>query len=250
MDVREELAGSTRYYALLPQQRPAEPWGLLVDQLYLSLLMQPILFSECKGGMWVSPSEAVFTPTPTTAVTTDEAPMHAALLRSGMPLVRVPPAVFELLQSAARAAGFELKVADAPTVREWLRASEERQEGLSREEGLSLLSHCLADVAAASAAGIGGGRADELHGLRLVPMSDGKLGLISHVGCLLWSCAAQVTGSSSGVVRDWWWTLTWMIRLVRPYAEWLARGDECTGVQCIDFAAAATLAAAPELAGP
>ena len=56
------------------------------------------------------------------------------LLRSGMPLVRVPPAVFELLQSAARAAGFELKVADAPTVREWLRVGGEAGR-LSREEG-------------------------------------------------------------------------------------------------------------------
>ena len=102
--------------------------------------------------------------------------MHAALLRSGMPLVRVPRAVFELLDGAASACGISLRRADPRTVRSWLLASASRQSGLSRAEGLALLHHCLSDYGAS-----GGASAADVGGLQLVPMVDGSWGRIEHL---------------------------------------------------------------------
>ena len=119
---RTAVPSMAQYYQLWPQQRPAEPWGLLVDQLYASLLDQPVLRTEANHGRWVSPTEAVFAEP---AEDGDEAAaaMRAALLRSGMPLVVVPKAVFELLQRAAQSTNAVLTTANARTVRLWLQGS-------------------------------------------------------------------------------------------------------------------------------
>ena len=97
--------------------------------------------------------------------------MHAALLRSGMPLVHVPAAVHGLLKSAARGAGLSLQVADPRTVRRWLLEADGRQSELSREEGAGLLLHCLSDLGSTATA-------SDLRGLQLVPLLDGSLGWI------------------------------------------------------------------------
>ena len=172
---RTAVPSMAQYYQLWPQQRPAEPWGLLVDQLYASLLDQPVLRSESDDGAWVSPTEAVFAEP---AEDGDEAAaaMRAALLRSGMPLVVVSKAVFEQLQRAALKFGMPLRTADAATVRRWLQANPQRQAGLSRAESTALLMHCLGDVGAP-----GGATAQDLRGLQLVPTHDGELGCISVI---------------------------------------------------------------------
>ena len=113
---------------------------MLVDQLYASLLDQPVLRSEGEGGGWVSPTEAVFAE-PAEEGDEAAAAMRAALLRGGMALVVVPKPVFEQLQNAARAFGMPLRTADAVTVRRWLQANPKRQEGLSRAESTALLMH-------------------------------------------------------------------------------------------------------------
>ena len=178
--VQADMGHAELYYQLWPQLRPAEPWGLLVDTLYESILASPVLRTEANGGGWVSPTEAVFAEQ---AESDDEAvaAMHAALLRSGMPLVTVPKGVHELLQHAARKKGVALTTANAKTVRQWLQGSMSRQEGLSRAEGEALLAHCLRDVATGSSF-VGGATAKDLHGLKLVPLSDGSLGLIQAMG--------------------------------------------------------------------
>jgi hypothetical protein len=169
LEVKQELLSSGRFYELWPQQRPAEPWGRLVDTLYRSILEQPLLHTAARGGEWVSPMQAVFS-APMAEGDAAAGAMHGALLRSGMPLVHVPASVVSLLQSAARSAGVALQTADAPTVRKWLLGAEPRQSGLSREEGLALLAHCLSDMIDGSVdVGV-------LHGLRLLPLASGSFG--------------------------------------------------------------------------
>ena len=144
--VQADLEGrSEQYYQLWPQQRPAEPWGLLVDKLYASLLDQPVLWTDASGGRWVSPTEAVF------AEPADEgdeaaAAIRASLVRSGMDLVVAPKPVLDLLQLAARSAGVMLTTANARTVRLWFQGDKDRQADLSVKEGTALLTHCLRDV--------------------------------------------------------------------------------------------------------
>jgi sacsin len=192
--VQADLEGrSEQYYQLWPQQRPAEPWGLLVDKLYASLLDQPVLWTDASGGRWVSPTEAVF------AEPADEgdeaaAAIRASLVRSGMDLVVAPKPVLDLLQLAARSAGVMLTTANARTVRLWFQGDKDRQADLSVKEGTALLTHCLRDVGTGF---VGGATAVDLIGLRLAPMASGTLGMIGtpkHADGPLLLCGAQEGG--------------------------------------------------------
>ena len=175
MFVREQLKGKPQYYALWPQRRPAEPWGGLVDVLYQMLLQQSALFSEVQGGVWVSPVGAVFAASEgEDGQAAEVVAMDGALLRSGMPLVRVPPAVHRLLDDAAVALGVELRSASPAMVREWLIAQRSWEEGVSREEGMALLRHCVR--------GVGGETARSLRGLRVLPLLDGSWGRFEAAG--------------------------------------------------------------------
>jgi sacsin len=167
---RELQGRPSRYFELWPSSRPAEPWGGLVDTLYGLLLDQPVLYSEGTAG-WVSPRKAVFASSDAAGAAAGEgAAVHAALVRGGMPLVRAPAAVVELLWAAARAAGVVLRTADAATVRTWLLQHDGWSSGLSVEEGTGLLRHCLQDVEG------GGASAEALRGLRLLPLLSGGWG--------------------------------------------------------------------------
>eukprot|EP00966_Prymnesium_polylepis_P334715 7390084-Prymnesium_polylepis.1 len=174
LQVRERLRGEGGsadprggYYALWPHVRPSEPWGGLVDTLYQMLLQQPALYSELHGGVWVSPVGGVFAPAAKGKDAMAGSAMEAALLRSGMPLVRVPVAVEVLLQRAAGSQYLELRRADPPMVRTWLAAQREWEAGLTREEGMELLQHCLLEL---------GDDVSALCGLRLLPLLDGSWG--------------------------------------------------------------------------
>ena len=95
LNARTQTPSVAQYYELWPHFRMAEPWGLLVDTLYRSLLVQPCLYTEADGGRWVSPEEAVFIDGDAGADA-----LLAPLLRGGMPLVRVPKAISERLHIA------------------------------------------------------------------------------------------------------------------------------------------------------
>ncbi|KAL1500259.1 hypothetical protein AB1Y20_012927 [Prymnesium parvum] len=154
------------YYALWPQSRPPEPWGGLVDVLYQLLLQQPMLYSEMHDGVWVSPAGAVFAMHLKHEAEKARA-MDNALLRSGMPLVRVPDSVAQLLEAAAKQQFTELRWADPPMVRTWLAAQREWEAALTRIEGMELLEYCLLEL-------------DEdvssLFGLQLLPLVDTSWG--------------------------------------------------------------------------
>ncbi|KAL1500258.1 hypothetical protein AB1Y20_012926 [Prymnesium parvum] len=154
------------YYALWPQSRPPEPWGGLVDVLYQLLLQQPMLYSEMHDGVWVSPVGAVFAMHLKHEAEKARA-MDNALLRSGMPLVRVPDSVAQLLEAAAKQQFTELRWADPPMVRTWLAAQREWEAALTRIEGMELLEYCLLEL-------------DEdvssLFGLQLLPLVDTSWG--------------------------------------------------------------------------
>ena len=170
LNARTQTPSVAQYYELWPHFRMAEPWGLLVDTLYRSLLVQPCLYTEADGGRWVSPEEAVFIDGDAGADA-----LLAPLLRGGMPLVRVPKAISERLHIAARACGVTLRTADPPTVRSWLLAGEGRQDGLSRDEGVELLRHCVSDT------GFPAFDWSDLRGLQLVPLVSGGFGWIDVV---------------------------------------------------------------------
>ena len=101
--------------------------------------------------------------------------MHSALVRSGMPLVNVPRAVFERLRDAAMQFDRSLQIADPRLVRSWLLEGTKtnRQASLTQLEGIELLRHCVRDFATP-----GGVQAHQLRGLHLIPLAGGGLGLI------------------------------------------------------------------------
>lgn len=190
LQVRERLLAANsaesktrHYYALWPHMRPPEPWGGLVDVLYQLLLQQPILYSELDGGVWVTPVNAVFASTGQGVDAMAQLGMERALLRSGLAIVRAPSGVQHLLQGAAEKERIGLRWADPATVRSWLVAQQGWESGLTYEEGMQLLQHCLLEL-------------DEdvssLCGLPLLPLLDGSWGRIEALGATpLLLCALE-----------------------------------------------------------
>ena len=171
---RRTLGGGASYYALWPQQPTAEPWRGMVSVLYRMLLKQPVLHSAAQGGSWVSPTAAVFAEVAGGGEEAAPAPMHAVLLRSGVPLVVVPPAVHSQLHEAAVASGAALRWASGALVRDWLRGHGGWEEGLSREEAVVVLRHVLS--------GLEGDALREACGLRLLPLVSGGWASLCAVG--------------------------------------------------------------------
>ena len=173
-EARDMLGGGASYYALWPQQPTAEPWRGMVGVLYRMLLKQPVLHSAAQGGSWVSPTAAVFAEVAGGGEEAAPAPMHAVLLRSGVPLVVVPPAVHSQLHEAAVASGAALRWASGALVRDWLRGHGGWEEGLSREEAVVVLRHVLS--------GLEGDALREACGLRLLPLLSGGWASLCAVG--------------------------------------------------------------------
>ena len=171
---RRTLGGGASYYALWPQQPTAEPWRGMVSVLYRMLLKQPVLHSAAQGGSWVSPTAAVFAEVAGGGEEAAPAPMHAVLLRSGVPLVVVPAAVHSQLHEAAVASGAALRWASGALVRDWLRGHGGWEEGLSREEAVVVLRHVLS--------GLEGDALREACGLRLLPLVSGGWASLCAVG--------------------------------------------------------------------
>ena len=219
---RRTLGGGASYYALWPQQPTAEPWRGMVSVLYRMLLKQPVLHSAAQGGSWVSPTAAVFAEVAGGGEEAAPAPMHAVLLRSGVPLVVVPPAVHSQLHEAAVASGAALRWASGALVRDWLRGHGGWEEGLSREEAVVVLRHVLS--------GLEGDALREACGLRLLPLVSGGWASLCAVGTgnaggapppPLLLCARRSVGCCCRT-RSWWWTWSWSLRLASCCA-WLRR---------------------------
>ena len=201
-EAREVMGGSDAYYGLWPQQRTAEPWRGMVGVMYRMLLRQPVLHSELQGGSWVSPAAAVFADAPggaDAAEASAPAEIHSVLLRSGLPLVRVPAAVESQLHEAAASSGVTLRFASGALVRGWLREHSGWEEGLTRDEAVVVLRHVVS--------GLLGDDLRELHGLRLLPLLDGGWGRLDAPGDAspLLLCAASerpLLAPHAGLVVD------------------------------------------------
>ena len=201
-EAREVMGGSDAYYGLWPQQRTAEPWRGMVGVMYRMLLRQPVLHSELQGGSWVSPAAAVFADAPggaDAAEASAPAEIHSVLLRSGLPLVRVPAAVESQLHEAAASSGVSLRFASGALVRGWLREHGGWEEGLTRDEAVVVLRHVVS--------GLLGDDLRELHGLRLLPLLDGGWGRLDAPGDAspLLLCAASerpLLAPHAGLVVD------------------------------------------------
>lgn len=170
-----QLGPSSAYDALLPANKPAEPWSILVTKLYQALADIPILHTRAvdagarrsdggaAAGRWITPREALFR---------DEefargAALTSALVSEGLPVVEPPLGARTLLMEHATAG--QATVCTSALVRAHLRGSGVHRGLERRENALTLLEYCLEDVLDDEAG-------DHLVNLQLVPLSDGTLG--------------------------------------------------------------------------
>jgi len=215
---------------LWPAVVPTAPWDSLVRATYAKAAKLPCLWSNVDGGKWIAPRDAVLLQpraahsVSTTATMTTSDVVVQALLMEGVPLVAAPTRVQQLLlqfkcvkgclspafvrnflrvkddEAVARARPTAVAAAatdadtDAPFGRKCLASS---------HMALALLRYCtsdIPDVGNSSGQATGAAQASDLVGLPLLPLGNGKLGVIrAHVGGVSNTQRVFVCGSESEV---------------------------------------------------
>ncbi|KAK6931871.1 hypothetical protein RJ641_003664 [Dillenia turbinata] len=166
LGVKGLLGPGKNYYSLFPVGSFVEPWIILVEHIYLKLSNAPVLYSEFRGGKWLSPAEAYLHDVKFTG----SKDLGDALVQLGMPLVILPCELFDSLLKYA--SGYQQNVVTPNSVRHFLRQCR-TLDTLSRSHRLLLLEYCLEDLIDSDV-----GR--HACNLPLVPLANGDFGLLSE----------------------------------------------------------------------
>ncbi|XP_030491993.2 uncharacterized protein LOC115707993 isoform X1 [Cannabis sativa] len=166
LGVQGLLDSKQMYYSLWPSGSFEEPWNILVEKVYANISDAPVLYSDIGGGRWVSPIDAFLHD----EEFSKSKELGDALMQLGMPIVRLPTSLFNMLLKCATT--FQQKVVTPHTVRHFLRECKSLST-LSKSYKLVLLEYCLEDLV-----DIDVGR--HASNLPLLPLANGDFGLFSE----------------------------------------------------------------------
>ncbi|KAL6844366.1 hypothetical protein ACP4OV_026039 [Aristida adscensionis] len=156
---------TTSYYSLWPTGLYEEPWSILVEQIYKVIYTSPVLHSEIKGGIWISPAHSLLH---------DEgfsrsSDLCESLLLLGMPIVRLPSGIADMFSKFYMES--MLKRVSPDIVRHFLKDFG-KLDTLGKSQKLVLLEYCLSDL---DSADIG----KCMNGLPLIPLANMQFGIFS-----------------------------------------------------------------------
>eukprot|EP00250_Pteridium_aquilinum_P009785 c18934_g1_i2 orf=1-1680(-) len=148
-------------YSFWPSGSFVGPWKNMVAEFYRTASQHPILHSEIDGGRWIPLSQAV--------LHDEEMPncdkQASALVALGLPLVRVPKDLFQTISIHC-----DFKMVCPNLLRQHLKNMSIDDLQIDRDMGLDFLQYCMADVVDEEAS-------ENLSGLPLVPLANGKFGV-------------------------------------------------------------------------
>ncbi|KAK9663814.1 hypothetical protein RND81_14G000300 [Saponaria officinalis] len=176
LDLQGFLGPTKLYYSLWPTGDFEEPWSILVQHIYKSVVHAPVLYSSVEGGKWVSPSDSFLHDEEFSG----KAELASVLLHLGMPVVRLPNSLHHMLLKCM--SDFQQKVITPDTVRCFLRECSAIVD-LGSSERLLLLEYCLDDLLDSDV-----GR--HVSDLPLLPLACGGFGSFSEssVGISFFIC--------------------------------------------------------------
>lgn len=182
MTIVSSQALPTQVLGLLPCPLPQQPWNGMSTPLFNLLREQKFLFSNLKGGKFVSPWESFLIPNDTAVGASQEEKdeeiknrdrLESIILREQLPVVRVPTRVMSAFVTE------EISLEVTPSVmREYLSgppAHGARHSILEQphySDALFLLQYCFTDINKANY--------HSLHRLPLLPLHSSGFGTISN----------------------------------------------------------------------
>ncbi|OIT25617.1 hypothetical protein A4A49_32452 [Nicotiana attenuata] len=166
LGVQQMLGPTETYYSLWPTGSFEEPWNVLVEHIYRNIIEYPVLYSNVNGGNWVSAREAYLHDSELSR----SKELEQALVQLGMPVVRLPNGLFNMLVTCVTS--FKWKVVTPDSVRHYLR-ERKSASAIDRSNRLMLLEYCLEDLLDTDV-GI------HAFGLPLLPLANGDFGLLSE----------------------------------------------------------------------
>ncbi|RAL41091.1 hypothetical protein DM860_008789 [Cuscuta australis] len=166
LGVRGILGPTSLYFALWPSGDFEEPWSILVQQIYLNIVHEPVLYTDVGGGKWVPPAESFLHD----EEFTNKEELHNVLVKLEKPIIRLPNSLHNMLLKYT--SSYHQKVVTPDTVRVFLRGCS-AIGNLGRSERLLLLEYCLEDLLDSDV-----GR--KASSLQLLPLASGGFGSFSE----------------------------------------------------------------------
>ncbi|PKA59238.1 E3 ubiquitin-protein ligase MUL1 [Apostasia shenzhenica] len=158
------LGPSEHFYSLWPIGSFEEPWSILVEKIYEVLYSAQVLYSDYRGGEWISPADAFFHD-----VKFSKSELLAEVLSFlGMPIVYPSNNIVEMMLKYCSNLG--IKLVNPVTIRSFLKLSG-IPDNLNRTSKFVLLEYCLSDL---SNDGVG----EHANGLSLIPLANGDFGVL------------------------------------------------------------------------
>ena len=149
------------YRAWPDVKRIRQHWDRIAEPLLQILLKKEIVFTEAGGGKWLTVKQALFDLLPESETKTL---LQCVMLAARSPVVSVPTHITEAI-----AEYLSFTEITAHLTREVLRRAPTCYKELERGEKILLLQFCLTDC-----------RFDALHGLELLPLSNGTFTTFSN----------------------------------------------------------------------
>ncbi|MQL84580.1 hypothetical protein Taro_017078 [Colocasia esculenta] len=156
------LGPTELYYSLWPSGSFEEPWNVLVEHIYESIVSCPVMYSNVGGGKWISPLEGFFHDMEFYR----SSDLGEVLILLGMPVVYLPKLVVEMM--FLHIPNFWQRAVSPAIVRNFLKKCE-LLVAVSRYHKLILLEYCLSDLIDAEVG-------KHALGLPLVPLANGGFG--------------------------------------------------------------------------
>jgi len=158
------------YYDLIPTTEPAKPWTVLYQAFYELIKDKPIIFSEASGGSWFPPTSVIAMTVsegqiiPVQGTEPNDVRLYRLLKQENLPVANIPAALLKSMQPKG-CFGF---LADATFLRSYYKRNVAHPSLVNREDAMFILNLIAKDLP--------NDKYDELHGLQLVPLANGKLG--------------------------------------------------------------------------
>jgi len=182
-----DLAG---FYSLWPQKvNLPEPWNVVVDAFYRILIDQPVVWSAAQGGIWVAPSDSIFSGQESnknasvgkfsSSHSSLENRMASMLLNEGLPVL--DPCIPDVLVSNLLKYHPQLlqnNILSPAFLRRHFGEKGRLPVSVEKEAGAhaACLKYCLLDSPGDNGDGVEG--LQDLLGVPLLPLADGTLGFL------------------------------------------------------------------------
>ncbi|XP_010245479.1 PREDICTED: sacsin [Nelumbo nucifera] len=162
-----EVGPSDLFFSFWPTKAIQEPWGSMVRKIYSCIadLGLHVLHTKARGGLWISTKQAIFPD----FTFLKENELVEALSDAGLPIVTVSKPVVEMFMEVCPSLHYL-----TPQLLRTLLIRRKR-EFKNRDAMILMLEYCLSDMTVPN-------RSDNLHGLPLVPLSNGLFTMFSKRG--------------------------------------------------------------------